>query len=61
MAARRSLFSAVGDFRSDLGRTNGRLVLGQEVPELLARARAAGFRGCPCPPCASTITSVRTG
>ena len=49
MAARRSLFSAVGDFRSDLGRTNGRLVLGQEVPELLARARAAGFRGAYLP------------
>lgn len=32
-------------FRSDLGRSTGRRVLGQEVPELLARARAAGYRG----------------
>jgi glucosyl-dolichyl phosphate glucuronosyltransferase len=45
MAARRSLFDAVGPFRADLGRTSSRRVLGQEVPELLARARAAGLRG----------------
>jgi glucosyl-dolichyl phosphate glucuronosyltransferase len=45
MAARRELFAAIGPFRADLGRTNGRLLLGQEVPELLMRARAAGFRG----------------
>jgi glycosyltransferase involved in cell wall biosynthesis len=45
MAARRSLFAAIGAFRGDLGRSSGRLVLGQEVPELLARARAAGFTG----------------
>ena len=45
MAARRSLFDAVGAFRADLGRTTGKRVLGQEVPELLARARAAGLRG----------------
>ncbi|NUR53864.1 MAG: glycosyltransferase family 2 protein [Acidobacteria bacterium] len=45
MAARRSLFARVGGFRPDLGRTGGRLVLGQEVPELLLRARAAGLRG----------------
>ena len=45
MAARRSLFDAIGGFRADLGRSSGRLVLGQEVPELLMRARAAGLRG----------------
>jgi len=45
MAARRELFERVGGFRADLGRTGGRLVLGQEVPELLLRARAAGLRG----------------
>ena len=45
MAARRSLFEAIGAFRADLGRSSGKLVLGQEVPELLARTRAAGFRG----------------
>ena len=45
MAARRELFEAAGTFRADLGRSNGRTLLGQEVPELLMRARAAGFRG----------------
>jgi glucosyl-dolichyl phosphate glucuronosyltransferase len=45
MAARGELFRKTGGFRADLGRTGGRLVLGQEVPELLLRARAAGFRG----------------
>jgi glycosyltransferase involved in cell wall biosynthesis len=45
MAVRREVFDRVGGFRADLGRTGGRLVLGQEVPELLLRARAAGFRG----------------
>jgi glycosyltransferase involved in cell wall biosynthesis len=45
MAARRSLFGSIGGFRTDLGRTSGRLLLGQEVPELLMRARAAGLRG----------------
>lgn len=45
MAARRELFDAAGMFRADLGRTSGRLLLGQEVPELLMRARAAGLRG----------------
>lgn len=45
MAARRSFFTAIGNFRADLGRSSGRLVLGQEVPELLMRARAAGLRG----------------
>jgi glucosyl-dolichyl phosphate glucuronosyltransferase len=45
MAARRDLFQQIGGFRADLGRTGGRLVLGQEVPELLLRARNAGLRG----------------
>jgi glycosyltransferase involved in cell wall biosynthesis len=45
MAARRSLFARVGGFRPDLGRTGGRRLLGQEVPDLLLRAREAGFRG----------------
>jgi glycosyltransferase involved in cell wall biosynthesis len=45
MAARRELFDRAGLFRADLGRSSGRLLLGQEVPELLMRARAAGFRG----------------
>jgi GT2 family glycosyltransferase len=45
MAARKSLFAAIGGFRADLGRSSGRVVMGQEVPELLMRARAAGLRG----------------
>lgn len=45
MAVRREVFDRIGVFRPDLGRTGGRLVLGQEVPELLLRARAAGIRG----------------
>jgi glycosyltransferase involved in cell wall biosynthesis len=45
MAARRELFDRAGLFRADLGRSSGRLLLGQEVPELLMRARAAGLRG----------------
>ena len=45
MAARRTMLTRIGGFRTDLGRSSGRLMLGQEVPELLARARAAGFRG----------------
>lgn len=49
MAARRAMFAAIGAFRADLGRTGGRLVLGQEVPELLMRARAAGLRGAYVP------------
>ena len=44
MAVRRDVFDVIGGFRADLGRTGGRLVLGQEVPELLMRARDAGFR-----------------
>jgi GT2 family glycosyltransferase len=49
MAVHRSLFDAAGRFRADLGRTTGKRVLGQEVPELLARARAAGLRGVYAP------------
>jgi GT2 family glycosyltransferase len=45
MAVRHDLFQAIGGFRADLGRTAGKLVLGQEVPELLMRARSAGRRG----------------
>ena len=45
MAVRRDVFERVGGFRPDLGRTDGRLLLGQEVPELLLRVRAAGLRG----------------
>ena len=45
MAVRRDVFARIGGFRADLGRTGGRLVLGQEVPELLLRARGAGLHG----------------
>jgi hypothetical protein len=45
MAARRGLFASIGGFRADLGRANGKVVMGQEVPELLMRARAAGLHG----------------
>jgi GT2 family glycosyltransferase len=45
MGVRRSLITAVGGFRIDLGRSGGRRLLGQEVPELLARARATGLHG----------------
>jgi glycosyltransferase involved in cell wall biosynthesis len=45
LAARRELFSRLGGFRADLGRSTGTVLLGQEVPELLMRARAAGFCG----------------
>jgi glycosyltransferase involved in cell wall biosynthesis len=49
MAARRHVFDEVGGFRADLGRTSGTRVLGQEVPDLLARVRAAGYRGAYVP------------
>jgi len=49
MAATRELFRQAGGFRADLGRTNGTRVLGQEVPDLLARARACGLRGAYVP------------
>jgi glucosyl-dolichyl phosphate glucuronosyltransferase len=45
MAVRREMFARLGAFRADLGRSGGRLVLGQEVPELLLRARGAGLQG----------------
>lgn len=45
MGVRRSLLDKIGGFRAELGRSSGKRVLGQEVPELLARARAAGLRG----------------
>ena len=45
MAVRRDVFSVTGGFRADLGRSGGRLVMGQEVPEWLIRARRAGFSG----------------
>ena len=45
MAVRRDVFAAAGNFREDLGRSGGRVVMGQEVPEWLIRARSAGFTG----------------
>jgi glucosyl-dolichyl phosphate glucuronosyltransferase len=45
MGFRRSLIERIGGFRLDLGRSNGRRVMGQEVPELLARTRAAQLHG----------------
>jgi glycosyltransferase involved in cell wall biosynthesis len=44
MAVRRSLLERIGTFDGRLGRSGTKL-LGQEVPEFLARARAAGARG----------------
>jgi glycosyltransferase involved in cell wall biosynthesis len=49
MGARRSLVERIGGFKAELGRSSGKRVLGQEVPELLARARGAGMRGCYVP------------
>jgi glycosyltransferase involved in cell wall biosynthesis len=45
MAVRREVFERVGLFRPDLGRSAGRIVLGQEVPEWLLRVRRAGLTG----------------
>lgn len=45
MAVRRALFDRIGGFRAELGRTASGKILGQEVPELLSRARAAGACG----------------
>jgi len=45
MSVRARVFDVVGGFRADLGRAGGRVVLGQEVPEWLMRARRAGFGG----------------
>jgi glycosyltransferase involved in cell wall biosynthesis len=44
MAVRRALLDRIGGFSPRLGRA-GTNLLGQEVPEFLARARAAGARG----------------
>ena len=45
MAMRRTLVDRIGGFSPRLGRSSGTRILGQEVPEFLARARAAGGRG----------------
>jgi len=45
MAVRRRLFNRIGLFDGGLGRSNGRQLLGQEVPELLSRSRGAGAIG----------------
>ena len=45
MAFKRTLIEKIGGFSSRLGRSSGAQILGQEVPEFLARARAAGSRG----------------
>jgi glycosyltransferase involved in cell wall biosynthesis len=45
MAVRRTLLDRVGGFSPRLGRSAGAQILGQEVPEFLARARAVGARG----------------
>jgi glycosyltransferase involved in cell wall biosynthesis len=46
MAVRRSLLERIGGFNNTLGRTGStRRLLGQEVPELLARGRRVGARG----------------
>ena len=45
MGVRRELLDRIGGFREDLGRSTGKKILGQEVPDLLARARAVSARG----------------
>ena len=45
MAVRRDVFPVVGPFRADLGRADGSVLLGQEVPEWLLRVRQAGLTG----------------
>jgi glycosyltransferase involved in cell wall biosynthesis len=45
MAVARRLIDRIGGFNPRLGRSGGRQLLGQEVPEFLARARATGGRG----------------
>ena len=42
---RRRLFEHVGGIATSIGRDTGRVILGQELPELLARSRAAGAVG----------------
>jgi glycosyltransferase involved in cell wall biosynthesis len=45
MALRRTLVDRIGGFSPRLGRSSGTQILGQEVPEFLARARAVNGRG----------------
>ena len=45
MAMKRTLIERIGGFSPQLGRSSGAQILGQELPEFLARARAAGSRG----------------
>jgi glucosyl-dolichyl phosphate glucuronosyltransferase len=45
MAVRRTLVDRIGGFSPLLGRSSGTQILGQEVPEFLARARAINSRG----------------
>jgi glucosyl-dolichyl phosphate glucuronosyltransferase len=45
MAVRRTLVDRIGGFSPRLGRSAGTQILGQEVPEFLARARAVNSRG----------------
>ena len=49
MAVRRTLIDRIGGFSPRLGRSSGTQILGQEVPEFLARARAVNSRGCYLP------------
>jgi glycosyltransferase involved in cell wall biosynthesis len=44
-AIRKSLIDRVGRFDASLGRSSGRLLLGQELPEFFSRAREAGAVG----------------
>jgi glycosyltransferase involved in cell wall biosynthesis len=44
-AIRRSLVERIGDFDPQLGRNDLKTLLGQELPEFFARARAIGARG----------------
>jgi hypothetical protein len=45
VAIRRDLIEHVGGFVPSLGRSTTRVLLGQELPELFRRTRAAGARG----------------
>jgi glycosyltransferase involved in cell wall biosynthesis len=49
MAVRRTLVDRIGGFSPRLGRSAGTQILGQEVPEFLARARGAGGHGVYAP------------
>jgi glycosyltransferase involved in cell wall biosynthesis len=44
-AIRRTLVDRIGDFNTRLGRNDVKSLLGQELPEFFARARAVGARG----------------